>query len=248
MGVEVAAERVWTAGTRAAAERAPRKTDYRGEDLKHHSLTHTNFSDCDFRRAELDWTSFYRSLLHRANFSSITIQGKEIDLERRAVRVENGDVWDVRQTGSDYVGDCNDNEQYNKEILKGSRRGIVIFHDGRPIGFIKLKGERSFLAVRTVRDENGDVIFWKGMIYALDDKLTQYLVEKSMRFADRSEWRRADIEIAMQEMKDSKKVGADHSFRRNNQRFVCEEKIFERLTRLAERIENGKEKLVDILA
>ena len=231
--------------------------DFPNSDISKSDVRNAKFTECDFSTASLRelrvaGTRFIRSLLHRADLSVINIADTLIDLEKGATTVGSS-VWNAIKVSKASVGVCDDAEEYHTGILhypmkEGEvdngmhcpRRGVLIFQDGKPLGYMKLKGDKSFLAMRTVRDEEGNVIFWKGMMYALENQLQNELVEQSSEFKTSRLWRRADMEKIPRD----KKSG----WLRNNLRFVLYPGLFDRLTVLTESIENGQEEMVDIFA
>ncbi len=109
---------------------------------------------------------------------------------------------------------------------------------------MKLKGEPSFLAIRTVVNEKQEVILWQGMIYALPGPLRNALEEQSADYKKSKAWRRVDIERA-------KELPGltEESFpiKRNNLRFIHDPKLYPLMTKLVDRIESGSEPIVDIM-
>lgn len=104
------------------------------------------------------------------------------------------------------VGVCPSSEPRHREILgltkkypenienPTARRGFVILCENKPIGYIKFYGSRSFLAFENLADPEGNLIFIRGMLYAVSDMLI-YLLEKiSLYQRKSSDWYGINIE------------------------------------------------------
>ncbi|OGG58220.1 hypothetical protein A3C86_03690 [Candidatus Kaiserbacteria bacterium RIFCSPHIGHO2_02_FULL_49_16] len=224
-----------------------------GAGLIHADCRNTDFTGSTFEEARLDWTNFSKSPLHKIEASSIRIRDVSIDLMLGAIQINYEDSWNVLSNAKvDEIGDCGGCEEINRvtlDIIPGAeihaRRGIVLFERQKPLGYIKLKGERSFLPMRTVRNYKGETIFWKGMIYALDEDLREYLETASFLYQYmHGKWRRADVEVVAH---DFRRYEPDRRFGMNNLRFIDDPSIYSRLDELRKSIEEGKEECEDIL-
>ena len=239
--------------------------DMRNFNLSDTKLVGTEFQLCDlsgatFRNAEFEHNYFEHSLLYTADFSIIRVKGEKLDLRDGGIKIEKDNIWNVDRHSDGIGGTCSDCEIYNRAILGMSareedetlrdraplkRRGTMLFQESRPLGYMKLKGDRTFLAMRTVWDSAGEAIFWKGMIYALDYDLVGLLEDRSDNFTGAKEWRRADIEVIADLQRN---LGEQSKFSRNNKRFLDYPEIFHRLTEVTKGVEDGTEPFVDIFA
>ncbi len=188
--------------------------DFHDQDLDHEDFTRANLIDDSFDGADLTGSHFERTVflnseLYNAHVGSIDVNGTVVDLESGSIRLSDPDSrWNVHGKVAYELGICPDCEQFNNAVLSYvlqeahsinpdrayTRRGIVLFQEGHPLGYLKLKGERSFTAMRTVRNGKGEVIFFKGMVYELDEDVRALLEIASRKHIQAEEWRRADIE------------------------------------------------------
>ncbi len=164
---------------------------FRNTNLSQAQFGPGNLGRSDFSGADMTDVVFKHCSTSHANFSRIRIQGHTIDLESGAVQLpvdslldgpdnEPGKLVACMQAEERYArifGAAEfewDAKEKDKEKDKGN--GIVIKHAGKVLGVVKLLVEQSFLATKTARDAKGDVIFWKGGIYALPRAFVTFLV------------------------------------------------------------------------
>jgi Pentapeptide repeats (9 copies) len=221
------------------------------------SFINCDFSDSNLTNAELTRTDFDYSILDTVHMDSIQIDGKQVELWDRPAMVEESN-WDLKKTSIESVDTCSDCEKWNGRILTHeseedddvhyaySRRGILLFQGDIPLGYMKLKGEDSFLAIRTVTSPSGEVILWKGMVYALEWPLRNTLTDKSSAYRNEKGWRRVDIE-KIKDLKAADGTKAYPRIGRNNIRFVMDPQLYPLMTDLVDRIEAGTEPMIDIL-
>ena len=236
-----------------------KERNMRGYDLSDSNLENTkfwkvDFSDATLSGAKLDYTNFRRSFLYRAGLSQIHTGGSMKDLTEGAVQLATDDIWDLEKLprSEQSVGVCEGAEWYGEQVLGIENRhypnlyryGVVLFQEGKCLGYLKLDGEPSFLALRTVRNSRGDAVFWKSMAYALDPRLQYWLLDRGISQHRKNSWLRADVEKVMREVI----VGNEPEFRfgRSNVRFMSDGKVFSRLGELVGQIEEGKEPFVDL--
>ena len=236
--------------------------DFRGANLSKMDLRGYKFKNADLRGADLtdaDVTNanFQNAILSQTRMPRVKIEGKKVSLENE-LTLSAQHPWVLNVTPL-YHGACSDCEWWNRCVLskettneddrgrespqKGKyyRHGILITHGDELLGYIKLKGEHTFLATRTVRDASSEVIFWKGMVYGLDPILERWLLSASMPYyEERDIWRRADISNIVAVLSDS-------DFGVDNYRFISDVKIFPELDKLCARVKNGEEPFIDIL-
>ena len=226
----------------------------RDAEIKNKSVFNVNFSSADLTNADLTGTEFSHSLLHTAEMDSIRIKNRRIELWDQPLEL-NDTFWEIHKTSFGVVPSCSDCERINKMIMKSEdirksnygRRGVLLFQGGAPLGYMKLKGENSFLAIRTVTNEDQEVIFWQGMVYALEHRLQSLLENLSESYKDiNNVWRKIDLE-RIGELKVNE--GKPHPSRigRNNLRFIADPELYPLMTKLVERIESGTEPMIDIL-
>ncbi len=125
-----------------------------------------------------------QSLLNHVRF--LTRVGEKniqmIDTHVDAVTVEGGlagactQSQGVKASWDDMkIGVCSNMEKTLKRVLGDTRftdthrhgRGFLVTQGSVPLGVIKAHGEASFVAARTVRDENGNVLLLRGMVYVV---------------------------------------------------------------------------------
>lgn len=226
----------------------------RGLNLKGFNLNETQFesldlNDTDFTDAILNRTKFYQSILNTATIDSITLNAQKIDLLKNQISISDDSIWQLEKPFQYMVDNCMSAEDYNLAILdpqdRQSRKGILFFQDGQPLGYLKLKGESSFLALRTVRDSKGQAIFWKGMIYALDSDPGDVLFEMSHKYRNETSWRRVDLERLREFITAQGKEWKGIS--RNNLRFATNPVLFERMDELTQKIDAGEEPMIDLI-
>lgn len=222
-------------------------------DLRKSIFNGVNFTRTVMKDVVLDDTVFNQSLLYGAEMPSIVLDGTRIDLEAGSTTVAADDTWNVHKSEISILDNCTNCEVFNEGVLnissntdngKYSHRGILLFQEGKPLGMLKLKGVNTFLAMRTVRDTEGTVIFWKGMVYAFEKDVSRYLTQASLKVEDSEEWRRADTENLIGQKSEWGRVMT--GLGRNNIRFIQRSKIFNRLDELTGDIEAGKEHMIDI--
>jgi hypothetical protein len=231
----------------------------RGVNFADADFEFAKFKSVDFSNANLtgvnlgkhDATNFYNSILNTANMPHVMISGERIDLQEGAISLNDPGIWQIHKSSIEEIGACGDCEHYNTRILglhesesSYLRRGVLLFQEGRPLGYMKLKGEKSFLSLRTVRNQKGEAIFWRGMVYALEEDITIEL--RRMRLSDSvSAWRKVNVEDLMEKM--SSEGRKSPGMGRSNLRFINGSPIYTALSGLAERIERGTEPVVQVL-
>jgi hypothetical protein len=184
------------------------------------------------------------------DLSMIRVNGKKIDLLQNEVRITGENPWNIHKLAEVYVDNCSDCETYNKRILGLEddsrykdylRRGIALKWEGHAIGYQKLKGERSFLAIRTVRDKNGAVIFWKGGVYAFDHLLAHELQRiATLNTASREKWLAVHAESIL-------RMSGEQTLGLRLMRLIREERMYALFDTLANNIETGHEKTTEDL-
>lgn len=109
--------------------------------------------------------------------------GTLLPLENTAVE-DSAVRW---ETSRGLVDTCAAVEGYFREIFKGPSGlwvdGIAITDQGKAVAFLKFRGEKSMLALRTVRDDRGGTQMHKGMLYALDPALRDALWSEARKRA-----------------------------------------------------------------
>jgi Pentapeptide repeats (8 copies) len=213
-----------------------------------------NFPNTDLTGADFTDTKLYGSNFTSTEMPHIEIQGRRIELWDRHLEVADDSMWDMHSINPADVGHCEDCERWNSLIMETPRkirqnsslmrRGILLFQEGAPLGYMKLKGDPSFLAIRTVVNEKQEVILWQGMVYALPGQLRISLEQQSVDFMNSKSWRKVDIERA-KELPDIKEE--NFPIKRNNLRFIHDPKLYPLMTKLVDRIESGTEPIVDIM-
>jgi hypothetical protein len=187
----------------------------------------------------------------------VEVDNAQIDLRLGQIEIPDIERW-LQHKDRAFVGSCGYNEFYNKYILGDydkdyTRRGIMLFCDNRPVGYIKLIGERSFLALRTVRNEKGIPVLIKGVIYALDDlgdlSLRAQKAYESNSY-EKGVWFSANIEDIVGRdliVGDVKEAGNKREpVKYNEMRFVNDPGIFNALTHVVQEIESGTIKTMPI--
>jgi|GEM_PF-6152934 len=241
--------RVTVRGTISHIEARDLDLDY--AELSRSKFIGVDFSNTNFDRAEVYGTEFFKSILNTARIPAIRLLGGTIDLKMREVVLNDSGVWNIHKSGIEEMGSCSDCELHNGEIIRGDadgvklRRGVLFSQEGKPLGYMKLKGDRTFLALRTVSNEKGEVIFWKGMVYALEEDLVQWINQRSKPFEEDAVWRLVEVEALAQEKSASGRAFSDLG--RNNQRFLKSPNLYEEMGNLVERIEKGEEPMRNIL-
>lgn len=198
----------------------------------------------DMSGAEMSQIEVGMGDVRNADFSTIRIHGEKLNLLQNTLQIASKNPWDTKVVSSDYVAHCLDCEYFNKSILgKGAnvekqyaRRGVLFFWEGHPIGYLKLKGERSFLALRTVKDKKGYVVFWKGMVYALDHRLKDWLRIITPSVAD-NQWFSIDVETIADKYGE-KDLGL------REMKFIEDAKLYPAFDELIAQVENKQEPLV----
>jgi hypothetical protein len=132
------------------------------------------------------------------------------------------------------VGVCPSSEPRHREILglvkkhpentenPTARRGFVILCENKPIGYIKFYGSRSFLAFENLADHEGNLIFIRGMLYAVSDMLIYLLERISLHQRKSSDWYGVNVENLIE-------LGIEIDF--TPQRFIEDKSITETLSR-----------------
>ncbi|MEK7100720.1 MAG: pentapeptide repeat-containing protein [Patescibacteria group bacterium] len=232
-------------------------------DLSGANLSNANLDDSTFKRVNFSGanmsdvavhnTHFDQSILNTVEMPRIRMKGDTLDLEIGGTIVATDDIWNIHKSDVYSLDTCDNCEVFNESILgmpskkdggTYARRGIILFQEGKPLGMLKLKGENTFLAMRTVRNIDGEVIFWKGMVYALENDMNLHLAKESRKLEEVREWRRADMESVRGETTLGGRILS--GLGRNNLRFISEPSIFNRIDELVADIEAGKEEMVDI--
>ena len=98
------------------------------------------------------------------------------------------------------------------------------------IGYVKVKGERSFLASRTVRGKEGKILFIKGMVYSVDSRMEHYF--RSDKFPKIRDWLEMDLETIHKKFPATDKPIGKLRFR--HMRFIESKEIFEKLDKFNE--------------
>jgi len=212
--------------------------DLRNANLENADLTFVNLNEVD---------------LTGSSMSHIRIEGKRIDLEKDAITIQG--LSPFKQLDSkQWIPSCPGYEDTNRQVLAKAifsfknrnrhKRGIQLKWDGKLIGFMKLKGESSFLAARTVRNKNGDILFHRGMVYAIGNRrfnkgLAHWLSELSEKYRNENKWRSIDVETILEEF-------GEDSIDINHMRFISDSSIYKLLSQLVEIVDSGKEETIDI--
>lgn len=149
------------------------------------------------------------------------------DLEKGAC-VYDAEKFFTTDTLGASVGNCYDCERWNKQILNDKSsyfgRGLVLKLGGVAIGYVKLKGERSLLCSRTVRDKNGKLLFVKGMVYSLDPKMEIFIKET---LEVQGGWQSISLEDVQNDWFND--YERKHKLRFRHMRFVESKEIFDKL-------------------
>lgn len=215
--------------------------DQRGKSLARFSLSpDSDLAGVDFYGTDLTRTEFHHVDMSKAKLSRIIIDGEWIDLEEGSIEVPEAKPWTLEPSGA-YVGNCDDCEIYNNRVMNKASPGIFFFWHDKPIGYVKLKGERSFLALRTVHAPQG-TLFWKGMVYALDGRLITWLESKAKEVAPFQEeekpWYAASIEdITASFLKPGGHAQHPSYLWRDNMRFLHNSVYFKKLDELRAKLD-----------
>lgn len=217
--------------------------DFGDAALHSSEFRNVDFAGSNFEGIHVhDMPYFTDSLLHRAKIGSIRVERARVDLEQGSYILKDDDGWNILKTELNEPGSCSDCEHWNKEIMDPDspthQRGIVLFQEGHPLGHMKLKGEPTFLAMRTVRNAKGDVVFWKGMVYALEIPIVDTLDTWSRKFMNSKNWRRVDVENVQKDL--SERGSPDPRLARVNLRFIEYAQMYGALDKVREDIESGK--------
>lgn len=229
--------------------------DLRDANVECCRFTYVHFGHAQLTGMRVAGSDFFHSHLEQSTIDSIRLkngeESVEVSLMDKKTTVDNASLWEM-PASHDVVGSCSACEDTNRDVLdrkmfsEYGRRGVMLFQEGKPIGYMKLKGTRSFLALRTVYTDTGEVLFWKGMVYALPSSATALLEQLSRPHSEkRGKWRRIDVETFVAYMRHN-----DYSARalpRNNMRFLEDSELYERMTQLVDRIEAGKEPMIELL-
>jgi hypothetical protein len=221
-------------------------TNFKNATFADSECKNINFDNANFEGVELRGEpKFSKSLLHNARFSNIIIGHKTIDLETRTTELNTEKTWNIHKTELMENGACSDCERWNTAVLgigdaedqKYQNRGVLLFEQGRPIGYMKLKGEKTFLAMRTVRNLKGEVVFWKGMVYTLEPNVENLL--KNLAAKSRGEmWRSITVEDILGFL-DREGVRSPE-LARINTRFIADPEVYKKLDALVDDLESKK--------
>lgn len=156
------------------------------------------------------------------------------NLERGAISYFGKIFFTTHELGQ-YVDNCEDCENWNQRILNDeseyAHRGVVLkLGGGVAIGYVKVKGERSFLASRTVRGKEGKILFIKGMVYSVDSRMEHYF--RSDKFPKIRDWLEMDLETIHKKFPATDKPIGKLRFR--HMRFIESKEIFEKLDKFNE--------------
>lgn len=229
--------------------------DLRDADVHGSSFTYVQFGNAQLTGMQVAGSDFFHSHLEQSTIESIRLKDGDKDVEvslmDKKISIQNASVWEM-PASHDIVGSCSACEDTNRDVLDRKmfseyrRRGVMLFQDGKPIGYVKLKGTRSLLALRTVYTDTGEVLFWKGMVYALPSSATTLLEQLSRPHSEkRGKWRRVDVETFLAYMHHN--YYSTHTLPRNNMRFLEDPALYDRMTELVESIEAGKEPMIELL-
>lgn len=87
---------------------------------------------------------------------------------------------------------CSESEVFNKSTLDPNssyfRRGIVLVMDSMPLGHIKLKGNRTFLSWRNMRDNEGKVKLIFGGLYGITTEFYRDLTRFTKDLRGKTNW------------------------------------------------------------
>lgn len=234
-----------------------KNANLRNADLTRTGISNSNFSGANLTNANLDHTLLMNSLLDTAILPVIKIGKEEMDLRTREIFVSDSNAWDLRKVdirGRDVCQDC---EYYNGGVITKperntsldsswyARRGVLIFQEGKPLGVMKLKGENTFLALRTVQNLKGETILHKGMVYGLEQHVMEWLRTQSTEYREQEAWRRVDVEkMALERTRHGVPL---NKLGRNNLRFIADPELYEEMDQLVDRLEANTEPTVDLI-
>ncbi len=218
-----------------------------GANLKSLHLKGSDLRNADLREAQVRDTEFDSCDLSGADLSVVRIANTRFDLTEDELVVPDSAPWSLGRSHH-VVGTCYMCEDANRMILRVAhdrpcryaRRGVVLFWRKQPVGFMKLKGEESFLPLRTVRVGEG-AVFWKGMVYGLHTKLRRYLCDLSWPYREERYWRCVSVEAL------ARHIPAEW-FEATPLRFIRDPRLFDRIDLARERIASGKESLIRMRA
>ncbi len=71
----------------------------------------------------------------------------------------------------------NSTYEYNIEYSPDFTRMVTLRIEGKTIGYVKKDGNMTLLCTRTIKDKNGKNIFIKGMVYNIDAKIRNYILQ-----------------------------------------------------------------------
>jgi uncharacterized protein YjbI with pentapeptide repeats len=170
-------------------------------NLKRADLREADLRDADLRGAILESTNLDRVILERANLEGVNLKDadliwtnlkganiKNIILSRNNFYKKNkvGNIsLKINNTKISYLenGVCENLDEFHKLHLEKRKSGIIIFIKQQnfeiPIGVLKTKKDKSFLAIKTIIDENNDRIFTTGVVYNLEKKLGEKILKLS---------------------------------------------------------------------
>lgn len=226
-----------------------RYADLRGANLREAAFVDVDFTDANLTEANLWHTEFRKSRLERAIMPRIRMGTEVLDLEEQQITVTDSSMWSLTPGYQDKINVCADCENYNQMIMTGTarsfqRRGILLFQDGRPLGYMKFENEKSFLALRTVVDDTDTKLLHRGMVYSLEADVREALTTMAKPFRDANAWRRVDMEAFKGSMLSTGR--AADTLRFDNQRFIARPSLYGDMSALIERIEGGEEPMIDI--
>jgi hypothetical protein len=141
------------------------------------------------------------------------------------------------------VPTCSGCELFNRIVLfstkntrENDKRSVILRLNGKVVGYIKLTGELSFLATRTVFSPEGKNIFIKGMVYGIDPNLHREVWKLGYSINDgpaEQTFRVADLEEILKRISNAHKTPHD-TLHFRHQRFILDQEIFDALDAFTE--------------
>ncbi len=230
--------------------------NFDGADLSDLSFEKCDLSGASFVDAELEWVYFSRSNVTGVDFSRIRIREKALDLNEGSIQLNETSALDAEKDCIAGVHTCSSAEIRYKYLFGDAEpfgrfgpnfigHGIVITEEKQPIGVLKLHGEHSFLPFQTVRDATGNVLFWKGGLYALEKDFARSLMRKIgwtslMEERGKMPWPVVDMAAAVESYRENTQE-SDARIGRRLLRFLVEPEMYEKLPEWRSRFTNGKE-------
>lgn len=239
-------------------------------DVRISSLQGANVRDARFIRCDLHDTSFngvdlgrakfWSSNVAGADFSSILIKGVAVDTLGGIITLPKTTRL---QVAADIVGSvhaCEDAEprfssiffdgEYNHEG-KHFGEGVVLKSQGVILGVLKLNKEGSLLATQTVKDQDGNVLLWRGGLYEVHHPhlvRLQMFLEKRDSAVGQKEWPSVDLDnftVASSDALpvDSPDYGKVPSFKISFVRFLWDPAMYEELKGWKGILENSKNEI-----